>query len=176
MANNTLSAKQQRFVDEYLVDLNAAQAAIRAGYSEKAARQQGQRLLTKADIQQVLKERQRQRSEQTQITGARVVQELARLGTYDVRELFHGDGTPKAIHELSDDTAAAIVGLDVVTVGNSEMGVGSIAKIKLADKNAALDKLMRHLGEYERDNKQSGASLAEAIGRATKRINASNRD
>ena len=64
----TLNEKQQRFIDEYLVDLNATQAAIRAGYSAKTAKQQGSRLLTHADIQAAVTERQEQRAERVQVS------------------------------------------------------------------------------------------------------------
>ena len=66
MAN--LTPKQQRFVEEYLIDLNATQAAIRAGYSEKTARSIGQRLLTNVDIQKAIQEAQNKLSERTGIT------------------------------------------------------------------------------------------------------------
>lgn len=64
-----LNAKQQRFVDEYLIDLNATQAAIRAGYSEKTANQQGPRLLVNAGIQQAIEAGKAKREERTQITA-----------------------------------------------------------------------------------------------------------
>jgi len=64
-----MNDKQKRFVEEYLVDLNATQAAIRAGYSAKTAKQQGQRLLTNADVQRAVNGRQEERSERTGITA-----------------------------------------------------------------------------------------------------------
>lgn len=63
-----MNAKQQRFVAEYLIDLNATQAAIRAGYSEKTARSQGQRLLTNADVEKALAEQKGKRAERTEVT------------------------------------------------------------------------------------------------------------
>lgn len=75
-----LTDKQQRFVDEYLIDLNATQAAIRAGYSEKTARSIGQRLLTNVDIQKAIEEAQSKRAERTEITQDMVLQELAKIG------------------------------------------------------------------------------------------------
>ena len=68
MTNITMTPKQQRFVEEYLVDLNATQAAIRAGYSEKTARSQGQRLLTNVDIAMAIEAGQTERSERTEVT------------------------------------------------------------------------------------------------------------
>ena len=82
MAN--LTPKQQRFVDEYLIDLNATQAAIRAGYSEKTARSIGQRLLTNVDIQKAIEEAQSKRAEQTQIDAAYVLRRLVEIDQMDV--------------------------------------------------------------------------------------------
>lgn len=72
-----LTAKQQRFCDEYLIDLNATQAAIRAGYSKKTARAQGQRMLTNVDIKTHISELIRNREERTEITQDSVLRELA---------------------------------------------------------------------------------------------------
>ena len=79
------------------------------------------------------------------ITAEMIVAELAKLAFFDVRKLFNGDGTPKAIHDLDDETAAAIQGIDVANVGNEAIGVGQVMKIKLADKRASLETIGRHL-------------------------------
>lgn len=72
-----LTGKQKRFCDEYLIDLNATQAAIRAGYSEKTAYSAGQRLLKNVEIQKEIKARQDDRAERTEITQDMVLKELA---------------------------------------------------------------------------------------------------
>jgi phage terminase small subunit len=141
-----LSDKQRVFVDEYLVDLNATQAAIRAGYSQKTAGIQGFDLLKKPEIQQLLAERQHARERRTEITQDRVLQEIARVAFFDPRKLFNDDGTPKRLVDLDDDSAAVVAGLDVATIGNAEVGVGQIMKYKIADKMKAIDQCMSHLG------------------------------
>ena len=78
-AKGDLTPKQKRFVDEYLVDLNATQAAIRAGYSEKTARAIGQNLLTKVDIQQAIKARMDRRSRRVNITQDEIVSDLLEI-------------------------------------------------------------------------------------------------
>jgi phage terminase small subunit len=83
-----------------------------------------------------------------------VLQERARLAFFDVRKLLDATGKPKAIQDLDDDTAAAIQGLDVANIGSGEVGVGEVLKIKLADKNASLTALEKHLGLY-RDGDQA---------------------
>lgn len=165
-----LNDKQQRFVDEYLKDLNATQAAIRAGYSAKTAYAIAEKLLRKVEIQQAIQKAMKARSDRTEITQDRVLQELARLAFFDARKMFNGDGSPKAIHELDDDTAAAIIGLDVVDVGNSEIGIGQVLKYKVADKGAALTNAMRHLGMFnDKLDVNVTNTLAERLARAKKR-------
>jgi phage terminase small subunit len=146
-----LSAKQQLFVKEYLVDLNATKAAIRAGYKDNYANTNANKLLQNPTIQSAIAEALAKRSERTEIKADAVLKEIARIGFFDPRKLFNDDGTPKLIGELDDDTAASIVGLEVVSVGNAELGVGQVLKYKIADKNSALEKLCKHLGLYDAD-------------------------
>ena len=75
-----LTEKQKKFVDEYLIDLNATQAAIRAGYSKKTARSIGQRLLTKVDIQKYMQKEQKELQERTSIRQEDVLRELSTIG------------------------------------------------------------------------------------------------
>jgi phage terminase small subunit len=103
-----MNRKQQLFVREYLVDLNGAKAAERAGYSRKTARQHAARLLTNAYISAEIQKATQARLQRLDITADKVLQELAKLAFFDVRELFNGDGSPKRIHELDANTAAAI--------------------------------------------------------------------
>ena len=72
-----LTNKQERFVEEYLVDLNAKQASIRAGYSEKTAAEMGYENLTKPHVQECIQERMDERSTRTEITADRILQALA---------------------------------------------------------------------------------------------------
>lgn len=145
-----LTPKQQSFVDEYLVDLNAAAAARRAGFSEKTARQIGERLLTNVYIQSAIQERMQARQQRTEITADRVLKELARVAFFDPRKLFNADGSPKAISELDDDTAAALAGVEVLEefdgTGKDRVFLGYTKKYKVSDKNTALTNAMRHLG------------------------------
>lgn len=97
------------------------------------------------------------------VDKARVLQEIARLAFFDIRKLLNEDGTPIPIKSLDDDTAAAIAGLDVARVGNAMIGEAEVLKFKIADKNAALEKLAKHLGLFEIDNKQKADPIAEAL-------------
>jgi len=145
-----LTKKQQKFVDEYLIDLNATQSAIRAGYSAKTAGWIGQQLLVKTHISECIRKRRDALSKKTEVSQERIILEMKRLALFDVRNFFRDDGTPIPIKELSDDAAAAIVGLDVVSIGNSESGIGQVIKYKLPDKNKSLENLAKILGHFER--------------------------
>lgn len=158
-----LNPKQQRFVDEYLIDLNATQAAIRAGYSKKTAAQIGEENLRKPEISAAVQKAQADRSERTQITQDAVLQELAKIGFSDIRKVVQwgptelrvildkdgGDSGKTApyhgvrlinVEDIDDDTAAAI----------SEVSHGKDGlKVKLHDKKGALVDIGRHLGMFK---------------------------
>lgn len=159
-----LNDKQRRFVAEYLIDLNATQAAIRAGYSAHTARQIGEENLSKPDIAAAVAVEMQKRGERTGATADRVLQEAARLALFDPRKLFNADGSPIPIHELDDDTAAAIAGVKVIQLGGEE-GPAIVKEYKIADKNSALEKLFKHHGLYERDNTQKVSPLVALIER-----------
>jgi len=141
--------KQRVFVREYLKDLNATQAAIRAGYSEATARSQGQRLLTDADIQAAIQSAMDARSKRAEITADRVLQEIARLAFVDMRKFYREDGSLKVVKDLDDDTAAAIASLETVELfdgsGENRVQVGHIKKLKVWDKSKNLELLGKHL-------------------------------
>lgn len=141
-----LNAKQTKFVNEYLKDLNATQAAIRAGYSKKTAQMQSARLMSNVMVREVLSQKMDKRSARTEISADRVLLELSRLAFLDVRKAFNKDGSLKAIGDLDDDTAAAVAGLDIVESNASGEKSGALKKIKLSDKKGALELIMRHLG------------------------------
>lgn len=147
-----LTDKQKRFVDEYLVDLNATQAAARAGYSARTANEQGARLLANASVRKAVQQGQQRSARKLEITRERVLREYARLAFFDPRELFLEDGKPRDISQLDQDTAAALVGLDVLEVyegtGENRRLAGCTKKYKLANKLGALDSLGKHLGLF----------------------------
>lgn len=145
-----LTTKQERFVEEYIVDWNATRAATAAGYSEKTAYRSGSDLLQNPRVQEALAAALKAQQKRTQITADRVLQEVARVAFFDIRKIFNEDGTLKRVHELDDDTAAAIAAVDALEVGGD--GKLMIAKkVKAVDKGGALDKLMRHFGMYAAD-------------------------
>jgi len=146
MTRTSLTPKQQRFSAEYLVDLNATQAARRAGYSPKTSADIGRQLLRKTPVAELIQAAMAERSARTEITQDRVLHEVARLAFLDIRKAFNTNGTLKPLHEMDDDTAAALAGLDAIELREDGAPVGSIKKLKLADKKGALELLMRHMG------------------------------
>ncbi len=162
-----MSPKQALFVEEYLIDLNATQAATRAGYSAKTANEQGARLLANVSVRSAIEAAMKKRSERTEITQDRVLQELARIAFFDIRKLFADDGTLKKPHELDDDAAAVLSGIDTSTtnIGSAEDPETLVTKkAKVFDKGTALTLAMRHLGMLKDKVELSGAiGIADAI-------------
>lgn len=148
----SLNDKQQAFVREYLIDLNATQAAIRAGYSEKTARAQGARLLTDVNIAAAIAQGQADRAERVAFDADRVLLEIGRIATSDLRRAFNDDGGLKNPSVWDDDTAAAISSVKVVTRrapgGGDDAEVEYVTELKLWDKNSALEKAGKHLGMF----------------------------
>jgi phage terminase small subunit len=141
-----LNPKQQRFVAEYLIDLNATQAAIRAGYSKKTAEQQGNRLLGKAQIQAAVSAGKQRQLTHADLSAVRVLEELRRLAFSDVRELFTEQGDLKPLRDLTPEQSAAIASVEVL-IKNAKAGDGqtdTIHKIRLWDKSKTLDTLAKH--------------------------------
>lgn len=147
-----LTPKQQRFVEEYVVDLNATQAALRAGYSKKTAYAIGAENLRKPQIAAAIEKARAKLAGKAEITAERVLTELARLGFMDPRKLFTESGNLRSIHDLPDEVAACIASVEVVTKPgvdeDGEKTVERVHKIRFWDKRGALDLLGRHLALF----------------------------
>ncbi len=157
-----MNEKRKKFCDEYLIDLNATQAAIRAGYSERTANRIASQLLSKLDIQNYISEAQQKLQEKTGITQERVLSEFEKIAFANIKEAYTVDGGLKNIKDLPDQIAGAIVGIETYDEKVEEMVIGTTKKVKFADKIAALNSLARHLGMFEKDNKQKAIDLTKA--------------
>jgi len=141
----SLTRRHRRFIDEYLVDLNGKQAAIRVGYRDRYADDSACRLLADPLIARAVKRAMAQRAARTRITADRVLKEYARIAFADIRDVADwGSGginvrEPRA---LTDDAAAAIAEI-------SDGKKGGRARLRLHDKKHALDAIARHLGLFE---------------------------
>jgi len=141
-----LTPKQQAFVMEYVVDLNATQAAIRAGYSAKTAAEQGYDNLRKPQIAAAIAEAQAARLKKAELTADRVLEELRRIAFYDVRKHFHPGGSLKDAHEWDEENGSAIASTETTrkNLDAADGVVDVVTKIKVWDKLRALEILAKH--------------------------------
>lgn len=161
MSNKKLTKQQETFCAEYVKHGNAT-AAFRTAYPKSKAKPEAlhtmaSRLLSSVEVQLRIEVLREKVVKKTDMTIERWAQEVTRLATVDPRKLAHPDGRPKMLHELDDDTAAAIASVEV--------GVDGI-KYKFWPKSNALDMMAKHKGAYETDNKQKTDpinSLAAAV-------------
>jgi phage terminase small subunit len=150
-----LVPRRKRFVDEYLIDLNATQAAIRSGYAPRSAAKRGSLLLADAVVRQAVDAAIALRSRRTGITQDQVLREYVRLAFSDLRQVasWGPDGLrvlPSAV--LDDDSAAALA-----EVHETRTSAGGTVRLKLHEKKGALDALARHLGLF--DEREPGSGL-----------------
>lgn len=139
-----LTAKQKRFVAEYMLDLNATQAAIRAGYSQRRASEIAYQLLQKTPVQDAIAAAQEIREKRLDITADRVVAELARLAFADTTTAVRIEGGRVVVQdtdEMDENTRLAISEISETVTTN-----GGTLKVKFHDKVKALELLSRHLG------------------------------
>ncbi|MBB3770970.1 phage terminase small subunit [Angulomicrobium tetraedrale] len=159
-----LTPKQQRFVDEYLVDLNATQAAIRAGYSLRTANEQGSRLLAKASVKAAVQAKQNLLAAKMDVTQERIVDELAKIGFANMQDYMRANAEGDPYLDFSGLTREQAAALAEVTVEDFKDGRGETArdvrrvKFKLHDKRAALVDLGRHLGMFKERIEHTGAN------------------
>ena len=160
MNKRKLTARQERFVDEYLVDLNATQSAIRAGYSAKTAKQQGARLLTNADVKKGIAEAKQSRSEKTKIDAEYVLKGAVELFERCMQNVRPAKN-PKTGKPLFDDAGNALY---VFNAGGAARALEIIGKhIEVA---AFKDRL----------EVSSGQSIIERLQQGRARIRKLNRD
>ncbi|SEN73782.1 phage terminase small subunit [Nitrosospira multiformis] len=149
-----LTPKQQRFVVEYCVDFNATAAYIRAGYDARgnSAEAAASRLLSNVKVQEAIEQKQREVAKRCELTTENIVREAAAVAFSDIRKLFNRDGSPKAIHEMDDATAAAISTIEVGQTITDGKVTGRTCRIRLWDKNSAQERLFRHMGLFRKES------------------------
>ena len=151
-----MTKKQTRFVEEYLIDLNATQAAIRAGYSPDTAKSIGSENLTKPDIQARIAKAMAERSRRTGVNADRVIMELAKIAFVNASDVIDADTATVKADALPEDTAA-IQSVKVKTFGED----GLEREVKMADKLKALELLGKHLGMFKDKVELSGSLETE---------------
>lgn len=160
MAN--LTPKQQRFVEEYLIDLNATQAAIRAGYSEKTANEIGAENLAKPSIAKAIQDALKERSERVQIDADYVLKRLVEIDQMDVLDIMGDDGNVKPLRDWPKIWRQYISNIETISVDDGE---GWLKKIKWPDKVKNLELLGKHIsvGAFKDKVEHSGKLEIESL-------------
>ena len=156
MTTSKLTAKQDAFCREYTIDLNATQAAIRAGYSKKTAHASGRENLHKPTIAAKIAEVKEIQANRCDLTAERVLKEIMSIAMLDPVHLFDKDGRLVPIANMPEEVRRAIGGLDIHETYTGGRGgaddkppeLTAIKKIKLIDKIRALEMLGRHLALF----------------------------
>ena len=153
-----LSPKVQHFINEFVVDFNGKQAAIRAGYSPKTAENQASRLLRNAQVAEAIRVRQEQLRERTNVTAQRVIEELANIGFVDPRELFGALGIPYDPAVFPEKVARAIASIKVSTTPSDTEGEPATTtwEVRFWEKPKALHTMAHILGMLKDKVEHSG--------------------
>lgn len=154
-----LTPKQKRFIEEYLIDLNATQAAIRAGYSPRNADKIGSELLGKTRVSDAIKVAMAERSKRTGINQDRILMELAKIALVNPKKVIDFDEATIREDALPEDLAA-VASVKVKRFPTKD-GEGIEREIKFYDKTKALDLAGRHLGMFKDKIELSGSLDAE---------------
>ena len=155
-----MTKKQQLFCEEYLIDLNATQAAIRAGYKPESAGSVGSENLKKPEIRARIDKAMAERSKRTGVNADRVVRELARVAFVNASDVIDMNKAT-VLNDASRDDMAAIASVKVKVIPG-ETGDGVEREIRLADKVKALELCGKHLGMFK-DSPDSTAPVTVVI-------------
>lgn len=154
-----LTDKQRRFVAEYLLDYNATRAAIRAGYSESTAAEQGARLLRNVKVQTALKEANTQKADELNITRNRILRELAVIGFSDIDDYAIGESDNVSLEGFAPRNAKRAIGSikrrRIIKRFKDEEVETIEVEFRLWDKIKALTKLGEHLQLFKDDNAET---------------------
>lgn len=176
-AIEALLPRQRAFVMHYMQTKNAKESYALAGYSTKSEGSVGVcaiQLLKTAKVQAAIRHLEREAIKRAQreagVNLGKVLGKLAALSFYDVRKLVNEDGSLKPLHELDEDTASAIEGIDVEEIyagrGEERVAIGRVKKVRLVKRHPSLDSLMRHLNGYKAEKDGEAAANAAASANA----------
>lgn len=164
-----LTAKQKQFAEEFIIDLNATKAAIRAGYSEHTAKEIGYENLTKPHIAEYIQQLMDERSNRTQVKADRVLEEYAKIAFADIKNFlsFRTEKAMVGVDEEDDEGKPLYDYRQVIEMKPSEEVDGTmisevsinakgVFSFKLHDKKGALDSIAKHLGMFKEEVKHTG--------------------
>ncbi|HHK3922670.1 TPA: terminase small subunit [Pseudomonas aeruginosa] len=145
-----LTKKQRLFVDEYLIDLNATQAAIRAGYSTRRATEIGYQLLQRPEVAQAIQAAMAERSKRTEVEADYVIRRLREIDEMDVLDILEDDGSFRSIRDWPRVWRQFLSGIEIAELfegrGDDRRIAGVLRKVKWPDKLRNLELLSRHVG------------------------------
>lgn len=161
-----LTAKQEAFCREYIIDLNGTQAAIRAGYSENSAKEIASVTLTKANIQERLAQLMEERNERVKIDADYVLKRLVQIDEMDVLDILADNGEVKPISQWPKVWRTYLSGMDVAEVNSQDGPAGMLKKIKWPDKVKNLELLGKHIDvqAFKEQKELSGGITIEPKG------------
>lgn len=165
-----LTDKEEHLCREFVSDFAGNQVRafmhVYPGHSYDSARTESSKVFAKPNIKKRIAELQQERNKRLEITGDRVLSEIAKLAFYDPREFFDSDIRLKPVNELDPDHAAIITGIETLhkTVGEEKDSVVVLTKIKLADKGANLERLGKYFKLFTEKNEMGlDSETAELI-------------
>nr|ACD38804.1 phage terminase small subunit [Pseudomonas aeruginosa] len=145
-----MTKKQRLFVDEYLLDLNATQAAIRAGYSTRRAAEIGYQLLQRPEVAQAIQAAMAERSKRTEVEADYVIRRLREIDEMDVLDILEDDGSFRSIRDWPKAWRQFLSGIEIAELfegrGDDRRIAGVLRKVKWPDKLRNLELLSRHVG------------------------------
>jgi phage terminase small subunit len=160
--SSKINPQQERFCQEYLVDCQGTHAAIRAGYGKPGAHVTASRLLGMPKIQKRIAELQVELRDRTAISAEKVVAELVKLGFYSINDFLKDDNGIEKLKQMGRDKVAPVVGIKVTETfsgAGKRKRTNITTEVKLADKSRALELLGKHLGIFEKDNRQKSSMI-----------------
>lgn len=177
-ASSSKSAAAKRrvlFAEAYLANGgNATDAAKKAGFSERTAYSQGHDLLKHPEVKALIAERQEELTRKYKLTTENVHRSISQALHFDPAKLYNDDGSLKKVTEMDEDTRMALAAIEVVEMagaakigGDDGVGLSHVQmftkKVRWLDKNVVREQAMRHLGMFEKDNKQIGEAIRTII-------------
>lgn len=151
-----LSARHERFCREYVIDLNATQAYIRAGYKSSGANAKASRLLANDSISSRVRELQDEINEKLHLSAVETIKNVSLMANFDIIDFYNNDLTIKPLDELRLEVRACIVGVETISLQVSKFEYQKIEVYKLADKVKNNDMMMKHHGLYKEKIEISG--------------------
>lgn len=170
--------RYEKFAREYVIDQNGTRAAIAAGYSARSATSQASDLLRIPKVQALIDSHLSRQAEKAEVTAEKIVSGLSRAAFFDPRRFFDEDGELKTVSALDDEAAGALAGMEIeklyehFSAGKAGQ-IGTVTKVKFADRLRALELLGKHFKLFTEKSEMhvsSSISLSELIEQRRKKV------